>query len=652
MVDINWSLGSQPKNFLQDLLQGQQAGQQMRTQKARQSALAMFATNPDEAQQTLAKAGDWEGYSQAGQMRQQQTDRQTQLTAAQHAKELEANSHLLQAVAGLASASPDPAIRKQQALAMAPMLSVYGVTPDLINKIDYSDQGLKAVSNQLLGYKDQLERDKPISVAPDTTLLDPTDHHVIFHAGAKPDFRQITKPDGSKVYVQINATDGGDAASPGGAPTGQFGDFYSKFVAPHEGGYTASDGNGAPANFGINQKANPDVNVRDLTPEKAQQIMHDRYWVPSGADKLPPGLAEIQADTAINMGVGAAHNLLQQSGGDPQKYLQLREERYKAIAAHDPSKVSSLPTWLQRNKDLGDYVAGTTAAGGYHAREIPGTESSPPPDDSVKFTPQAIDGLVDQMLVNNGKMPAVGQGKAGTAARIMLANRYAEVTAARGLTATGVANNYVTRHADSAALNKLTTTLDVANAAENTAKGAADLVVKDMDGFGGTRFPLLNKALMSWNHNTGDPKVDVAISRLGTFTDEYAKVIAGGTGNAPATDSVRADAKRRINEAGSPEQIKEVISSMKQEMAIRTGSLADGVDTIKQRLSGAPADRISAAKARAQTNWNNTFKGPADQRDSRFEAWWKSKNSPSRPQGTLTLPPKVLNYDPATGTLK
>lgn len=134
--------------------------------------------------------------------------------------------------------------------------------------------------------------------------------------------------------------------------------FYSGFLAPHEGGFTAADGNGHPANFGINQGANPDVDVANLSQADAKQILHDRYWTASGADKLPPALAAVQGDTAVNMGVGAANDLLGQSGGDVNKYLDLRAQRYKGIAANDPTKAGSLPGWLARNEDLRNYVTG------------------------------------------------------------------------------------------------------------------------------------------------------------------------------------------------------------------------------------------------------------------------------------------------------
>jgi hypothetical protein len=57
------------------------------------------------------------------------------------------------------------------------------------------------------------------------------------------------------------------------------------------------------------------------------------------------------------MGVETANQFLRQSGGDPAKYMQLRERRYKAIAAQDPSKAQFLPGWLQRQQQLAQYVA-------------------------------------------------------------------------------------------------------------------------------------------------------------------------------------------------------------------------------------------------------------------------------------------------------
>lgn len=122
---------------------------------------------------------------------------------------------------------------------------------------------------------------------------------------------------------------------------------------------------GSPVNFGINQGANPDIDVSKLTPEKAKQLLHDRYWVKSGADQLDGPMGAVVGDTAVNMGVEASKDLLTQSGGDPQKYLDLRAQRYKDIAKANPAKAGDLPGWLARNEDLRNYITG----GGFADRE-------------------------------------------------------------------------------------------------------------------------------------------------------------------------------------------------------------------------------------------------------------------------------------------
>jgi hypothetical protein len=138
--------------------------------------------------------------------------------------------------------------------------------------------------------------------------------------------------------------------------------FYAGFVAPQEGGYVANDGNGSPANYGINQRANPDVEVASLTQPDAKQILYERYWLKSGADQLPQALAMVHGDTAINMGVKAANDLLAQAGDDAALYLELRTERYHAIAAANPDKAQYLPVWLARVDGLRAMIGGEQPA--------------------------------------------------------------------------------------------------------------------------------------------------------------------------------------------------------------------------------------------------------------------------------------------------
>lgn len=119
-------------------------------------------------------------------------------------------------------------------------------------------------------------------------------------------------------------------------------------ILQEEGGYADNDGGtGAPVNHGINQAANPDIDVKTLTKEDAKKIYKDRYWNAIGGDNLPPNMQLLAMDAAVNQGVGWTQKALKEAGNDPQKFIRLRAERYQEISKN-PSKAKYLGPWLDR----------------------------------------------------------------------------------------------------------------------------------------------------------------------------------------------------------------------------------------------------------------------------------------------------------------
>jgi len=129
------------------------------------------------------------------------------------------------------------------------------------------------------------------------------------------------------------------------------------FTLQHEGGFNPRDANGAPVNFGINQAAHPEVDVSNLTQNQAREIYRRDYWTPINGDALAaqdPALATAVFDTAVISGVGKAKELLAQSGGDRQKFLQLRAEFLNGLIQSNPEKYGQYAkAWNTRNLDLG-----------------------------------------------------------------------------------------------------------------------------------------------------------------------------------------------------------------------------------------------------------------------------------------------------------
>lgn len=121
------------------------------------------------------------------------------------------------------------------------------------------------------------------------------------------------------------------------------------FIAQKEGGFVADDSGHGPTNFGINQQANPDVDVSKLTPEQATQLRKTRYWDAIHGDALPPAMQPVAYNFAIQAGAGAANNLLKQAGNDPAKFNDLAKAYYDAIPSDRANGNTAM--WKERSDD-------------------------------------------------------------------------------------------------------------------------------------------------------------------------------------------------------------------------------------------------------------------------------------------------------------
>jgi len=127
-----------------------------------------------------------------------------------------------------------------------------------------------------------------------------------------------------------------------------------------EGGLNPRDTNGTPSMLGINQAAHPNIDVTKLTKSTASPIYYNEYWKPMGGDQLDPNLAHVATDTAVIAGVGRAKKLLAESGGDPEKLLQLRQEFQDGLIAQNPEKYGKYEkSWNNRVNQLRTDIGST-----------------------------------------------------------------------------------------------------------------------------------------------------------------------------------------------------------------------------------------------------------------------------------------------------
>jgi hypothetical protein len=186
-------------------------------------------------------------------------------------------------------------------------------------------------------------------------LAAPTVDSIIESPGGAREFIEMVKPRANTVRANGVPVGGVPGATSG---AGNFKMAVTAVLAK-EGGFNASDGNSkAPVNFGINQKANPDIDVKNLTREKAVELYKDRYWDKIGGDNLPPRVAMFAFDAAVNMGVDAAKKLISQSGGDLDKMVALRKAMYQDIVAKNPQQAKFLNGWISRTDKVAKEASG------------------------------------------------------------------------------------------------------------------------------------------------------------------------------------------------------------------------------------------------------------------------------------------------------
>lgn len=104
--------------------------------------------------------------------------------------------------------------------------------------------------------------------------------------------------------------------------------------------------------YGISAASFPNLDIKNLSFDDARKIYRDQYWNRAGCPNMPPLLAAIVFDSAVNNGVGRAVRFVQQQIG-------LAED-----GAFGPKTREALFAALEKDPD------GVGLAGEVHARRI------------------------------------------------------------------------------------------------------------------------------------------------------------------------------------------------------------------------------------------------------------------------------------------
>ena len=95
-------------------------------------------------------------------------------------------------------------------------------------------------------------------------------------------------------------------------------------VLEHEGGYVNDPKDlGGETKYGITKRFYPEVNIKELTKEKAKQIYKDDYWDKNRVETLPQSLWHIFFDMCVNMGRRTAVKILQRAANSKGRNIDV-----------------------------------------------------------------------------------------------------------------------------------------------------------------------------------------------------------------------------------------------------------------------------------------------------------------------------------------
>jgi hypothetical protein len=222
----------------------------------------------------------------------------------------------------------------------------------------------------------------------------------------------------------------------------------------------------------------------------------------------------------------------------------------------------------------------------------------------------SVDLLARQWLATSN-IPSLGYGKDAIKLKRQIIARAAEIEKESGEDMGDIIANRAGIKADASSLNKIQSMTDSATAYENTAMDNMKIVESLMNkGEGTSAGPVINRWIQAGRVATGDPDVKALDDAIRTVAGEYAKVMSGSMGNAPATEGARAEANQMISVIDSPEAIHEVFDQvMRPDMENKKNNYNGQITAIKKRIKGSSSAQLpDAAVKQLKEGVHTTFK--------------------------------------------
>jgi hypothetical protein len=235
---------------------------------------------------------------------------------------------------------------------------------------------------------------------------------------------------------------------------------------------------------------------------------------------------------------------------------------------------------LQEKHD--DFVARMNQAEQAHLDSMALRRATLERGQTSSLTPEAMSMAAQEYLVT-GKMPQMAWGD--KASRAIILNQAASIANGLGISGYDLARIQAGFGASKSALTQMTKASAVVEGFEKTLEKNIKVAEDASDKALISAIPILNKWALTGSTAVGGTDAPKYVTALLTVADQYAKILSGGTGAAPASDTTRKQALDIIQKGFNSGQVRGVFDIIRTDSRNRLDANREIIDNLKSAMT-------------------------------------------------------------------
>jgi hypothetical protein len=266
------------------------------------------------------------------------------------------------------------------------------------------------------------------------------------------------------------------------------------------------------------------------------------------------------------------------------------------IAEADQNRREKAREFQEREKDRAEERADRAMM-----REAILAQKKEKEEKQTKLSDDALNQAAYEKLFTGKEMS--GMGNASADERIKARNREAEIIHSLGLTPSEAALLPTDTKAKGKALTGLTNWGAFVEKSQKQLDGSIDLAISTSAKLSRTDIQTLNKAILAGEKEFGSGPAAAYAKQINTWRTEYARLMSGPTSNGMLHVDAEKKADELISQVSSPDQLKALKESTRQEAKITNDAIRSQIDEMHKSMNDPTSNRASGGDKPSVSNW-------------------------------------------------